>query len=77
MLAELLAHVVSKAVMEVVAPRPRTHLARRRADMSRAMDGRGLPLPMIPGNTVAPTSLCAIEVRLLLWLSRLIGRRRA
>lgn len=63
MLAELLAHVLAQAVIEVVAPRPRLHLAARDADLSAAQDDDGLPLPMIPGNAATPTTLCAIEVR--------------
>ncbi|PSC68178.1 Acyl-coenzyme A thioesterase THEM4 isoform A [Micractinium conductrix] len=61
MLAELLAHVLAKAVMESLSPRPRLHLAGRDADLAPARDARGLPLPMIPGNAATPTTLCAIE----------------
>ena len=63
MLAELLAHVLAKAVMESLSPRPRLHLAGRDADLAPARDARGLPLPMIPGNAATPTTLCAIEVQ--------------
>ena len=63
MLAELLCHVLARAVMETLAPRPALHLPGRAADLSPAQDGRGLPLPMIPGNAATPTTLCAIEVR--------------
>jgi hypothetical protein len=62
MLAELLAHVLARAALEVLAPPPRLHLASRDADLSPARDADGLPLPMIPGNAATPTTLCAIEV---------------
>lgn len=62
MMAELLAHVLAKAVVETLAPRPRLHLASRDADLSPAQDEDGLPLPMVPGNAATPTTLCAIEV---------------
>jgi hypothetical protein len=62
MMAELLAHVLAKAVVETLAPRPRLHLASRDADLSPAQDKDGLPLPMVPGNAATPTTLCAIEV---------------
>lgn len=62
MLAELLAHVLARAVMERLVPPPRLHLAGRPgADLSPAQDESGLPLPMIPGNAATPTTLCAIE----------------
>ncbi|KAL4447553.1 hypothetical protein ABPG75_004772 [Micractinium tetrahymenae] len=61
MLAELLAHVLARAVVDTLSPRPRLHLARRDADLSSAQDEHGLPLPMIPGNAATPTTLCAIE----------------
>lgn len=61
MMAELLAHVLAKAVVETLAPRPRIHLASRDADLSPAQDKDGLPLPMVPGNAATPTTLCAIE----------------
>ena len=67
MLGELLAHVLARAVLDVLEPRPRTHLAGRpafAAGLPRAGSTRSLlPQPMIPGNTAEPTSLCAIEVR--------------
>ena len=64
MLAELLAHVLSRAVLDRLAPRPRLHLpaaARRGVGLSGAEDEAGLPPPMIPGNAAAPTTLCAID----------------
>jgi lysophospholipase L1-like esterase len=62
MLAELLAHVLARAVVDTLAPRPVLHLPGRTADLSPAQDEHGLPLPMVPGNAATPTSLCAIEV---------------
>lgn len=61
MLAELLAHVIARAVVDTLAPRPVLHLPGRTADLSPAQDEHGLPLPMVPGNAATPTSLCAIE----------------
>lgn len=64
MLAELLAHVLARAVLDRVSPRPRLHLpaaARRGVDLSEVQDDAGLPPPMIPGNAAAPTTLCAID----------------
>lgn len=69
MLAELLAHVLARAVMETLAPRPALHLPRRDADMSRALVRSGAAFQAclhcstrIPAKCsrlgVSPPSLC-------------------
>lgn len=73
-MAELLCHVLSRAVLEVLAPPPVLHMPRRDADLSPAEDEAGLPLPMIPGNAATPTTLCAIEVSHCCRRRRRLGR---
>ncbi|KAL4421416.1 hypothetical protein ABPG75_010707 [Micractinium tetrahymenae] len=61
-LAELLASALSRAVLEVLSPRPSPQLGAQGGGRAAATLGRdGLPPPMVPGNLAVPTSLCAIE----------------